>query len=105
MEGFHENLIGIGLIYEAKYTVIFNDNNVTIISPNGTPVLTGWHESTGNNLWHISLLLDADAVETHMDVPGVSKVSLSAFSVYDLPSSEALVRYFHAAAGYPIRDT
>ena len=44
-------------------------------------------------------------VTTHIDTPGVSKVSLAAFSDYDLPSVEALVRHFHAAAGYPVRDT
>ena len=31
--------------------------------------------------------------------------TLKAFSSYDLPSVEALIRYFHAAAGFPVRDT
>ena len=31
--------------------------------------------------------------------------TIEAFSVYDLPSVEALVIYFHAAAGYPVQDT
>ena len=30
---------------------------------------------------------------------------LDAFSAYDLPSFESLVRYFHAVAGFPVRDT
>ena len=34
-----------------------------------------------------------------------STASLAAFSAYDLPSVEALVQYFHAAAGYPVKDT
>ena len=33
------------------------------------------------------------------------ETSLAAFSAYDLPSVEALVRYFHAAAGFPVKDT
>ena len=53
----------------------------------------------------MSLLPDVDGTTAHIDTPGVSKVSLAAFSVYDLPSVEALVRYFHAAAGHTIRDT
>ena len=31
--------------------------------------------------------------------------NLKAYSAYDLPSVEALVRYFHAAAGFPVRTT
>jgi hypothetical protein len=73
MEGFHENLIGIGHICDAKYTAIFNEDNVTVISPTGTLVLTGWCKSPGNKLWRMSLLPDADVVETHMDAPSVSK--------------------------------
>ena len=51
----------------------------------------------------MSLLPDAEGVNKYMDLPGVSTVSPVAFSAYDLPSVEALVRYFHAAAGYPIK--
>ena len=104
MEGFHENLIGIGPICDAKYSVLFDDDVVTIISPTGTPVLTGWREGSGHKLWCMSLQPYADDVTTHIDKPGVSKVSLAAFSAYDLPSVEALVRYFHAAAGYSVRN-
>ena len=32
-------------------------------------------------------------------------VSLNAFSAYDLPSVRALVLFFHAAAGYPVKAT
>ena len=31
--------------------------------------------------------------------------SLAAYSAYDLPSVQALVRYYHAAAGFPVRAT
>ena len=37
--------------------------------------------------------------------PESKTVSLAAFSAYDLPSVAALVRYFHAVAGYPVKDT
>ena len=33
------------------------------------------------------------------------KTTLNAYSAYDLPSVKALIRYFHAAAGYPVRST
>ena len=53
----------------------------------------------------MSLLPDDDALKSHINTSSVSKVSLAAFSAYDLPSVEALVRYFHAAAGYTVMDT
>ena len=33
------------------------------------------------------------------------KTTLKAYSACDLPRVKALIRYFHAAAGYPIRST
>ena len=33
------------------------------------------------------------------------QTNLRAYSAYDLSSMEALVRYFHAAAGFPVRTT
>ena len=105
MKGFHENLVGIGPICNDKYSVLFNNESVMIISPTGTPVLKGWREATGNRLWRMSLLPNADKVTTVEASPGVTTTTLKAYSAYDLPSVEALVRYFHAAAGYPVKDT
>ena len=34
-----------------------------------------------------------------------NRTTLEAYSAYDIPSIEALIRYFHAAAGYPVRST
>ena len=31
------------------------------------------------------------------------QTNLRAYSAYDLPSVEALVQYFHAAAGFPVK--
>ena len=37
--------------------------------------------------------------------PNTKHGTLSAFSAYNLPSVEALVRYLHVAAGFPIKST
>lgn len=37
--------------------------------------------------------------------PTSSEASLEAFRAYDLPSVQALVPYFHAAVGFPVRNT
>ena len=36
---------------------------------------------------------------------GADRTTLQEYSAYDLPSVAALIRYFHAAAGYPVRST
>ena len=66
-------------------------------------IITGWREKQAPYLWRIALLPDnADIPEVPQDA---SRVSLVAYSAYDLPSVKDLVRYFHAAAGFPVRST
>ena len=105
IKGFHENLVGIGPICDAKYSVLFTEDDVRIISPNGQVVLNGWRETTGHKLWRMSLLPSENDLRPFSGTHDVSTASLAAFSAYDLPSVNALVRYFHAAAGFPVRDT
>jgi len=105
MPGFRENLVGIGPMCDAGYTVSFTDEAVVISKDDGVPILHGWREQDGPKLWRISLLPDHDSVETVITGPTTQRESLVAYSAYDLPSVEALVRYFHAAAGFPVKDT
>ena len=51
------------------------------------------------------LLLDPEDVSPLSSSPDAHITSLQDFSDYYLPSTEALVRYFHEAAGFPVRDT
>ena len=75
--------------------------------------MKGWRETSGAKLWRISLWPDlrpdlAKCPPSNEDTNTDSqekKAALEAFSAYDLPSVEALVIYFHSAAGYPVRDT
>ena len=53
---------------------------------------------------HMSLLPE-DTSTPDITAPNNQQSTLKVFSAYDLPSVEALVRYFHAAAGFPVRDT
>ena len=63
----------------------------------------GWRERNGARLWRISLTPTPDELST---VPNsTDHTNLKAYSAYDLPSVEALVRYFHAASGFPVRTT
>ena len=50
-------------------------------------------------------LLPDETSTPDITAPNAQQSTLKAFSSYDLPSVEALIRYFHAAVGFPVRDT
>ena len=66
-------------------------------------MLTVWREQSGPHFWRIALQ-PGDSNLPKMP-HNANKTALEAYSAYDLPSVEALIRYFHAAAGYPVRST
>ena len=67
------------------------------------PILTGWREKYGPRLWIISLQPNESNLP---NMPhDANRTTIEAYSAYDLPSVEELIRYFHAAAGYPVRST
>ena len=102
MPGFQENLVGIGPVCYADYIVTFTKDVVIIYSTKGQRVLMGWHKIEGPRLWRMSLLPD-DTSKPDITAPNSQQSTLKAFSAYDLPSVEALIRYFYAEAGFPVR--
>ena len=114
MSGFTQNIFGICNIFDKYCKVLLTKNSVIIYDRNNQPFLKGWRETSGARLWRISLRLDLRTdiancppyhEDTEADAQEEEEATLEAFSAYDLPSVEALVTYFHAAAGYPVRDT
>jgi len=103
MPTFKHTLIGIGPICDTDCQVLFSKAEVTVFGPDGSPILRGWRDDAGAKLWRFALRPDKD------DLPprraDTQSSSLAAFSAYDLPSVEALVRYLHAAAGFPVKKT
>ena len=89
-------------ICDTNFMVTFSSEAVVVLDATNRSILTGCREGQGPYLWRITLLPDnADIPEVPQDA---SRVSLVAYSAYDLPSVSALVRYFHAAAGFPVRS-
>ena len=88
---------------DASCNVTFTKHAVNIYSPTGTTIITGWRETTGPRLWRMSIMSNPSDMPLLQD--DHKTTALQAFSDYDLPGVEALIRYFHAAAGLPVRDT
>jgi hypothetical protein len=103
MPSFKHTLLGIGKICDADCKVVFTKEAVVVYNAQQQPILSGWRETSGPKLWRIALNPDKE------NLPSIPKTAtrstLQAFSAYDLPSVEALVKYFHAAAGFPVKDT
>ena len=91
MPVFQENLLGIGPICDADYSVKFIKYAVIIYSPKGHTVLTGWHEAEGTCLWRLSLMPDASCVPDIDTAPDDQQSTLEAFSAYNLPILEGLI--------------
>ena len=103
MPGFQENLVSVGPMCDTHYTVTFTNNAVNMYSSTGTPIITGWRETTGPRLWHMSIMPNPVNMPP---LPNDQKTTtLQASSAYNPPSVDALILYFHAAVGLPIRDT
>ena len=90
---------------DTDYTVTFTKHAVTINSPTETPITTGWTEYDDPRLWHMYLLTNPEDLTLLSSALDVQETSLQAFRAYELPSAEALVRYFHAYAGFPVCGT
>lgn len=108
LPGLRPNLlISVGKLANANYTTIFHPQGQGVtIHKKGlfklrslcTPVLQGWQD--GNGLWRISR---DESKPTQVSQPNCKQEAV--LSVYNLPSMSQTVQYFHAAAGFPVKDT
>jgi hypothetical protein len=99
------SLISVGKLADADYTTIFHSRGegVTVhkkgtfrLKTNWRPVLQGWRDATG--LWCLSRN-EKKLVRVKSDKQ--ERVA----NVYNLLSLPQTVRYLHAAAGLPTKDT
>ena len=69
-----------------------------MFGPQEKAILTGWRERTGTKLRRFSLW-----PQHYPEAPtGATMDPIKSFSAYDIPSVEALIRYLHADAGFPV---
>ena len=74
-----------------KGVVVYRANDITFTASN-EPVLQGCRDISG--LWKITTSEHGNDRATHQ-----------LNNVYDLPSTEAVIRFLHAAAGFPVKAT
>ena len=107
-------LMGLGNICDTECSMYFHKCTFKIYDPQGLHFIQGWRDNKDAKLWHFPLRpksytpSSTDEVgQAFTVVPnsGVKFFDLQAFSTYDLPIVEALVRYFHADAGFLVKST
>ena len=103
MPTFKNTLVGIDPICDAGCTVTFTSKYVTVYSARGLPILTGWRETHLPKMWRFALSPTENP--TTPENSRNERTSLHAYISYYLPSVAALVRYLHAAAGFPTKNT
>ena len=104
MPEFQHSLLGIAIMCDEDCKVLFTKRRVV---KHGKPFLSELRELTGSQLWRLSLHPELDDAKPFppANINPLQETALEAYSAYNFPSVEALVRYFHAAAGYPVMDT
>jgi hypothetical protein len=100
LPGLKKSLLSVNKMAENGYTTIFHEGNkgVTIhksgtltITTSEPPVLRG-NKPTGSNLW---------TVLTEENKPKCEEAN----NLYDLSLTKESIRYLHASAGHPVKDT
>ena len=94
--------MGIGEFCDADCKALFTKTSVTIFDKKWEPVIKGWRGENGPKLWNIFLLTNEDDSPVRNQA---EHITLGVYIAYDILSVAALVQYFHAAAGYPVRFT
>ena len=102
MPSFTNTLIGVGPIYDPNCTILFKKQDVTVLSPDGKPILQGWRGNKLPLLWRFAHKPINRSIQNYTTT---NQKRSAAHSAYDLPSIEALFRYMHVAEGFPVKST
>ena len=101
MPSLTNTIVGVGPIYNADCTILFTKQDVTLFSPGGNPILTGWRKKELLRLWRFALKPTKELLLHHTKK---RQTTLSVYSAYDLKSLELLVQYIHGVLGFPVQS-
>jgi len=112
------SLLSTGKYADANYITVFDKDTVNIYDANDTiitvtrdAILRGWRDKS-NKLWRIPLVEVVQNVNTDTIIvnqppteflPDHPPTEEAIHNVYELKTSPELVRYLHAAAGFPTK--
>eukprot|EP00804_Cyclotella_cryptica_P016849 CCRYP_001818-RA/>CCRYP_001818-RA protein AED:0.39 eAED:0.38 QI:0/-1/0/1/-1/1/1/0/475 len=106
------SLMSVSVLANNGCTTIFHPyhKGVTVHGPGGInltltteALLQGWRDPDG--LWRVPLTTKVTDLTAHTIALDRPAPPIAAYSVYELPSTEKVVRFLHAALGFPTKAT
>jgi hypothetical protein len=106
----HMTLISVPKMAEHGYIAVFDkheariyDGTTTKLTASGDPIIVApWCEDTG--LWKMELDLDYKIFGREYPKHFIAGVN-EANAIFDLPNTRHSLHYYHALAGFPVKDT
>ena len=106
----HNSLLSGPKFADANYVTVLTPNEVLIYDGHGLKISTskdaimrGWRDTT-SGLWRIPLEENCSPNKSeYVLLPKGSEDAIN--NIYELPSTEKIVRYLHACAGFPTKTT
>jgi hypothetical protein len=110
IRNLHSTLISVPKMVDHDYIAVFDkkeariyDGTTTKISANGKPIIVA-PRCTETGLWKMELNLDYKILGREYPERFIAGVD-EANAIFDLPNSRQTLQYFHAAAGFPTKET
>jgi hypothetical protein len=106
--GLHSTLVSIPNMADADYVAVFDKHKATTnsattitITASANPIIIApWWQTTG--LWKLDL---DEAVQETQDNTILLATAEVASAIFDIPNNQQTVLYYHAAAGFPPKET
>ena len=106
----HSTLISVPKMADHDYIAVFDnkeariyDGTTTTLSATGKPIIVA-PRCTTTGLWKMELNLDNQTLGREHPEHFIEGID-GANAIFDLPNSRQTLQYFHAAAGFPTKET
>ncbi len=106
----HSTLISVPKMADYGYIAVFDkkeariyDGSTTTITADGKPIIVA-PRCADTGLWKMELDLDYEILGREYPKQFIAGVD-EAHAIFDLPNARQTLKYFHAAAGFPTKET
>ncbi len=106
--GLHSTLVSIPKFADANYITVFDkfkasiyDATTTTLVASAEPVVVA-PRCKSTRLWKIDLDAGTEATQTELSTLPINE---AAHAIFELPNNRQTILYYHAAAGFPTKET
>jgi hypothetical protein len=106
--GLHSTLVSIPKFADANYIMVFDkfkasiyDATTTTLAALAEPVVVA-PRCKSTRLWKLDLNAETEATQTELSTLPINE---AAHAIFKLPNNRQTILYYHAAAGFPTKET